>query len=275
MLKCTPLRLFDVANIMYSFRLTIVTFIAICEFIVIYLYQQNTTFPIKNVLKYSETINATHVNIINLAILIPIRQRDRHLVLFTNYIRDYIQEYDKNIHLSCIIAIEQLKSDNISFNRATLFNIGFNYLSKSSDIHMNNINYIALHDVDWIPMTPTSYYPLRPDIHFQHIIPIKSVYPGYVGGVSIVSVYAFENCLNGLSNQYFGWGAEDDDLYSRMKKAIYLPQCNLTKTNFVNISTSQLSVYADYDHLNINTSYELPIKYLQRITNGTILYYKC
>eukprot|EP01084_Bolivina_argentea_P160879 280112_1 len=71
--------------------------------------QTNKTFPVKNLIKSSETVNkVNHTNVINLSILIPIRLRDKHLSFFTNYIRDYIQEYDKNIHLSSIIAIEQL-----------------------------------------------------------------------------------------------------------------------------------------------------------------------
>ena len=39
--------------------------------------------------------------------------------------------------------------------------------------------------------------------------------PTYFGGVSILSSSDFIR-VNGFSNEYWGWGAEDDDLYRRL-----------------------------------------------------------
>ena len=39
--------------------------------------------------------------------------------------------------------------------------------------------------------------------------------PTYFGGVSILSSSDFIR-INGFSNEYWGWGAEDDDLYRRL-----------------------------------------------------------
>lgn len=37
----------------------------------------------------------------------------------------------------------------------------------------------------------------------------------YFGGVSMMTAEQFDS-VNGLSNLYWGWGGEDDDLYFRM-----------------------------------------------------------
>ena len=108
------------------------------------------------------------------------------------------------INLVEIIAVEQMPSDSKPFNKGFLFNIGVNYITK----HINKsikIDWIILHDVDWIPKQPTSYYPLSPSIHFQHIMPIlpTTIYSGYIGtgGASAISLHAYTDCINGFSNQ--------------------------------------------------------------------------
>ena len=39
----------------------------------------------------------------------------------------------------------------------------------------------------------------------------------YFGGIVALSKEHFEN-INGVSNQFWGWGAEDDDMYKRVIK---------------------------------------------------------
>ena len=42
----------------------------------------------------------------------------------------------------------------------------------------------------------------------------KLPHPGIFGGVVAVATDTFRS-LNGFSNQYWGWGGEDDDMYVR------------------------------------------------------------
>ena len=41
-------------------------------------------------------------------------------------------------------------------------------------------------------------------------------YPNIFGGASAISVQHF-NMVNGYSNQYWGWGGEDDDMFKRLR----------------------------------------------------------
>lgn len=44
--------------------------------------------------------------------------------------------------------------------------------------------------------------------------PIRLPYPQYFGGVVAVTPDQYRK-MNGFSNQYWGWGREDDDLWKR------------------------------------------------------------
>ncbi|XP_050391801.1 beta-1,4-galactosyltransferase 7-like [Patella vulgata] len=99
------------------------------------------------------------------------------------------------------------------FNRASLINIGF-LESKSQ------CDYIAMHDVDLLPLNPAlSYsYPENGAFHVAapELHPLYH-YKKFVGGILLVKGSDFEK-LNGLSNKYWGWGLEDDEFFVRMKK---------------------------------------------------------
>ena len=47
---------------------------------------------------------------------------------------------------------------------------------------------------------------------FHYKLPYKT----YFGGVSAISVEHFK-LVNGFSNQFWGWGAEDDDMAKRLR----------------------------------------------------------
>ena len=52
-------------------------------------------------------------------------------------------------------------------------------------------------------------------------------WPDYVGGV-LAMLTPHYKIVNGFSNQYWGWGAEDDDLFNRMK---------MSKLKFIRLNT--------------------------------------
>ena len=54
-------------------------------------------------------------------------------------------------------------------------------------------------------------------------------WPDYVGGV-LAMLTPHYKIVNGFSNQYWGWGAEDDDMSNRMK---------MSKLKFIRLNTTE------------------------------------
>lgn len=139
-----------------------------------------------------------------LLVIIPYRDRESHLKEFIPYITKVLQ--DQNIDYK-VVVIEQ--SPEKLFNRALLCNIGFSLYQKESD-------YICIHDIDHIGENfDYSYEPYvthlsarRKDRNYEEF------YAKYLGGVTLFPKEHFIK-INGFSNEYWGWGAEDDDLRLR------------------------------------------------------------
>jgi hypothetical protein len=136
-----------------------------------------------------------------LAIIIPYRDRKSHLEMFLPYMKKYLKEYDYKIYV-----IEQ--NDNKPFNRGKLLNIGAKIAIREG------FDYLALHDVDMLPLKGVDYsYPDTP-IHLAAIVNSEQPFDDYFGGVTLFNVEDFK-IINGFSNEYWGWGFEDDDLLQR------------------------------------------------------------
>jgi len=138
-----------------------------------------------------------------LSIIVPYRNREEHLEIFAPVMYEYLK--NSNIPFD-ILLVEQTQGK--PFNRGKLLNIGTSY-KKESD-------YYCFHDIDMIPMDADYSYAPNP-IHlaskveqFNYSLP----YEGYFGGVLL---YDKENFIktNGYSNEFWGWGVEDDDLRDR------------------------------------------------------------
>ena len=137
-----------------------------------------------------------------LGVIVPYRDRYKHLQKFIVHILDYFDDTDIDYR---IIVVEQ---DNASaFNRGTLCNIGFLEAKKQG------CNYVVFHDVDMIPIEVDYSYSEHPVHLATHNIP----FPSYFGGITLFPVEVFEK-INGFSNLYWGWGFEDDDLRYRCVK---------------------------------------------------------
>jgi len=82
--------------------------------------------------------------------------------------------------------------------------------------------YFAMHDVDIIPFRKGNFYsfPLSRPIHCapgQSKYNFNRVYIYYIGGCILISKEQYI-AVNGFSNNYWGWGLEDDDMGKRIKR---------------------------------------------------------
>ena len=101
------------------------------------------------------------------------------------------------------------QNNNKSFNRGKLLNIGF-------DISKNESDYFCFHDVDLIPDEVDYSYTEYP-IHLATNLSkdeYTECWEYYFGGVTLFNNDDFIK-INGYSNEYWGWGFEDDDLLRR------------------------------------------------------------
>jgi hypothetical protein len=162
--------------------------------------------------------------IYDIAIIVPYRdlhkeQSRRHqLDLFIPSISKFMNEKNNHKMLYKIFIIEQ-SDDNRKFNRGKLLNIGFS-IAKNQGCKA-----FIFHDVDLLPSSELQefYYkiPLDKPIHIARVWNRYSANPGYFGGITSFSDSLF-NKINGFPNNFWGWGGEDDELYNRTKKVIFL-----------------------------------------------------
>ena len=143
-----------------------------------------------------------------LGIIAPYRDRYRQLIYFKREIAKYLDATDIDYVL---IIVEQ---DNaLSFNRGKLLNIG---AIRAKEL---GCDYIVLHDIDMLPVNVDYSYPKHP-IHLATNFlagdqKIGLHFEKYFGGVTMFKLEDFER-INGYSNEYWGWGFEDDDLFYRV-----------------------------------------------------------
>lgn len=144
------------------------------------------------------------------AIVIPYRDRSEHLETFTLYMHQFLP--DQLVEYT-IYVIEQ--HDSRPFNRARLFNIGVTEIRKLNP----SICCFIFHDVDLIPLDQRNLYMCS--YMPRHMSPSVSslryslLYPGLFGGVVAFSGKQYDS-IGGFSNDFFGWGGEDDDMFHRV-----------------------------------------------------------
>lgn len=137
-----------------------------------------------------------------LTIIVPYRDRESHLSQFVPHIET--SEFLKDVDYEILI-VEQTDKP---FNRGKLLNVGV--------IERPNSDYYCFHDVDMLPEICDYSFPNFPTHlaaeaqQFGYKLP----YDGYFGGVTLFDKSSFEK-INGFSNNYWGWGAEDDDIRFR------------------------------------------------------------
>ncbi|XP_075869780.1 beta-1,4-galactosyltransferase 7 [Nelusetta ayraudi] len=144
-----------------------------------------------------------------LALLVPFRERFDELLLFVPFMHQFLRR--KKIRHQ-ILVLNQV--DRYRFNRASLVNVGF--LESANDT-----DYVAMHDVDLLPLTDQLDYsfPAAGPFHVAspQLHPLYH-YNTYVGGILLLTKAHYQ-LVNGMSNRFWGWGREDDEFYRRLKKA--------------------------------------------------------
>ncbi|XP_031358395.1 beta-1,4-galactosyltransferase 6-like isoform X2 [Photinus pyralis] len=146
----------------------------------------------------------------SVAIIVPYRNRTAQLQMFVNYMHYFLQE--QKVHYRLFI-VEQ--SDRLPFNRAKMMNVGALVAMKM------NYSCLILHDVDLLPLNLQNIYAcsnkprhMSSSIDtFRYNLP----YLELCGGVLSIQSSQFRK-INGMSNFFYGWGGEDDDLFKRLQK---------------------------------------------------------
>ena len=137
-----------------------------------------------------------------LSIIVPYRDREEHLSKFIPYMEN--TEFLSGIDYE-ILVVEQ---DDKPFNRGKLLNVGA--------IESIGASYYCFHDVDMLPiLSDYSYVEVPTHLAAEaEQFGYKLPYLGYFGGVTLFDKHNFIK-INGYSNDYWGWGAEDDDIMFR------------------------------------------------------------
>lgn len=150
-----------------------------------------------------------------LAVIVPYRDRAEHLTEFLQAFATHaLMHPDKVPSHGAIKIIEQAPGGE--FNRGMIKNIGY-ALSGVFD-------HICFHDVDYCPIR-ADYRPPSPGfwVHVAYKAAERVIDPRgldlshderFTGGVVIFGRKEFDR-VNGYSNSYWGWGAEDVDLRNR------------------------------------------------------------
>mmetsp|Transcript_31120 Transcript_31120/g.49864 ORF Transcript_31120/g.49864 Transcript_31120/m.49864 type:complete len:668 (+) Transcript_31120:434-2437(+) len=146
-------------------------------------------------------------------VVIPYRNRLSNLKTFEDYMSAYFGFYNDTKNRFTVIVVEQ--GDLELFNRGKLINIGYEYARKLTGF--SNESCLAIHDVDMVPFPGLDYIECQEPRHLAYRLQrynFQMMYKEFFGGVTSLSVEHYRR-MNGFSNLFVGWGAEDDNLFDR------------------------------------------------------------
>ncbi|XP_022661016.1 beta-1,4-N-acetylgalactosaminyltransferase bre-4-like isoform X2 [Varroa destructor] len=144
------------------------------------------------------------------AIIVPYREREEHLRKLLHNLHPMLKRQQLDYE---IFVVEQ--NGMYRFNRAKLMNIGFLEASK-----LNDFECFIFHDVDLIPEDDRNLYSCPDQPRHMSVavstMKYKLPYANIFGGVSALSKKDMRT-VNGFSNEFWGWGGEDDDMSARIR----------------------------------------------------------
>ncbi|XP_066936018.1 beta-1,4-N-acetylgalactosaminyltransferase bre-4-like [Clytia hemisphaerica] len=143
-------------------------------------------------------------------IVIPFRNRELQLPILLRQLHPILKR--QKLHYR-ILVVEQTGQDK--FNRAKLFNIGFD-----QGLKLFPYQCFIVHDVDLLPENDKIDYGCQVSPKhlsagvstMRYILPYKEIF----GGVSSLWSKHYRQ-VNGATNLFYGWGGEDDNLYNRLR----------------------------------------------------------
>lgn len=147
----------------------------------------------------------------HVALIIPYRNRSQHLQQFLTYMHPFLVRQQLKYR---IVVVEQ--AEGVAFNRAKLFNIGF-----VETLKLSKVDCFIFHDVDLLPQNDYNIYACTH--HPRHMYSAVDTlryhlpYRRLFGGAVAMQQVHFKK-VNGFSNKFYGWGAEDDDMYNRIEQ---------------------------------------------------------
>uniref|UniRef100_UPI003AABFD1A beta-1,4-galactosyltransferase 1-like n=1 Tax=Centroberyx gerrardi TaxID=166262 RepID=UPI003AABFD1A len=163
------------------------------------------------------------------AIIIPFRNRHEHLKYWLFYLHPILQRQQ----LDYGVYVINQDGDGV-FNRAKLLNVGFVEALKEYEY-----NCFVFSDVDLVPMNDRNLYRCFDEPRHLSVamdkFNYKLPYNNYFGGVASFSKDQYLK-INGFPNNYWGWGAEDDDIYKRIsfhKMSISRPDSEIGKYKMI------------------------------------------
>lgn len=145
------------------------------------------------------------------AIIIPHRHREYHLKQLLSVLHPTLQR--QKIQYTVFVLHQAGEG---TFNKARLLNAGVKEALKVDP----TFNCFIMHDVDLVMEFDSNLYYCNPNVA-RHISAgidkynYELPYDGLFGGVVALTKDQFER-INGYSNQYWGWGCEDDDMFIRV-----------------------------------------------------------
>lgn len=147
------------------------------------------------------------------AVVLPYRDRFAHWKQFIQALGTNAKHAARRGLRFRVYVIEQANKE--LFNRGWLFNVGFAIATRGGD---SQVDCVVIHDVDMLPTETVDYGWCEVPFILSSELPCwkgRTPYLHYVGGVVSMNP-AHWRVVNGFSNEYFGWGGEDDDLFWRL-----------------------------------------------------------
>ena len=186
-----------------------------------------------------------------LGVIVPYRKRPGHLRKFRESIESYLKDQDYEL-----IVVEQ--NDDLPFNRGKLLNIGFQQAIR------NQCDYVVFHDIDMLPIDVDYSYsdvPIHLATNFTNSD--REIFKTYFGGITMFPIDLFKK-VNGYSNEYWGWGFEDDDLLMRLTE-----QNVFTDYEIYDVpkeSTSGIYLHGDESYVECNNIIDITKDFTFHIT---------